>query len=156
MVTFFVEYILFMAYSGLFKPRNPQKYIGDPNNIVYRSSWEAKVMYWLDNNDDIINWASEELIVPYISPVDNKKHRYFPDFLVKVRTKEGKLKTMMLEVKPKKQTQPPEKRKRMTKQFVEEVKTYAVNQAKWKYANEYCLDRGWEFRVLTEEHLGIN
>jgi len=145
-----------MAYSGLFKPRNPQKYIGDPNNIVYRSSWEAKVMYWLDNNDDIINWASEELIVPYISPVDNKKHRYFPDFLVKVRTKEGKLKTMMLEVKPKKQTQPPEKRKRMTKQFVEEVKTYAVNQAKWKYANEYCLDRGWEFRVLTEEHLGIN
>ena len=113
-------------------------------------------MYWLDNNDDIINWASEELIVPYISPVDNKKHRYFPDFLVKVRTKEGKLKTMMLEVKPKKQTQPPEKRKRMTKQFVEEVKTYAVNQAKWKYANEYCLDRGWEFRVLTEEHLGIN
>jgi len=145
-----------MAYSGLFKPRNPQKYIGDPTNIVYRSSWEARVMTFLDTNDDILSWASEELIVPYISPVDNRKHRYFPDFLVKVRTKEGKLKTMMLEVKPKKQTQPPEPRKRVTKQFMEEVKTYAVNQAKWKYANEYCVDRGWEFRVLTEDHLGIN
>jgi len=145
-----------MAYSGLFKPRNPQKYIGDPTNIVYRSSWEAKVMHWLDNNDDIINWASEELIVPYISPADGKRHRYFPDFLVKIRTKEGKLKTMMLEVKPKKQTLPPEPRQRMTKQYVNEVVTYGVNQAKWKAANEYCLDRGWEFKVLTEEHLGIN
>jgi hypothetical protein len=145
-----------MAYSGLFKPRNPQKYIGDPTNIVYRSSWEARVMTWLDNNNDILSWASEELIVPYISPVDNKRHRYFPDFIVKVRTKDGKLKTMMLEVKPKKQTLPPELRKRITKQYINEVTTYAVNQAKWKYANEYCLDRGWEFRVLTESDLGIN
>jgi hypothetical protein len=145
-----------MAYSGLFKPRNPQKYIGDHTNIVYRSSWECKVMSWLDNNPDIISWQSEETIVPYKSPADNRWHRYFPDFVVKVRTRDNKIKTMMLEVKPKKQTLPPEQKKRITKQYVNEVVTYGVNQAKWKAATEYCLDRGWEFKVLTEEHLGIN
>ena len=93
-----------MAYKGLFIPKNPQKYRGDHTNIIYRSSWECKVMSWLDNNDNILSWASEELIVPYISPVDNRKHRYFPDFIVKARTKDGTVKTMMLEVKPKYQT----------------------------------------------------
>ena len=144
-----------MAYSGLFKPKHPEKYVGDPTNIVYRSSWEAKVMSWLDNNDSIITWASEELFIPYISPVDNRWHRYFPDFLVKFRTKDNKLSTMMLEVKPKKQTAQPDPQKRKTKQFINEVKTWGVNQAKWKAANEYCLDRGWEFKLITEDHLGL-
>jgi hypothetical protein len=97
-----------MAYSGKFTPKNPQKYIGDYNNIVYRSSWECKVMDWLDRNDDVISWASEELIIPYISPHDNRYHRYFPDFLVKVKTRNGQHKTMLIEIKPKKQTIPPE------------------------------------------------
>jgi hypothetical protein len=145
-----------MAYSGRFTPKNPQKYVGDANNIIYRSSWECKVMSWLDRNDSIISWASEELIIPYISPVDGRKHRYFPDFLVKIKTKDGLLKTMILEVKPKKQTQRPEQRKRVTKQYINEVTTWGVNQAKWKAATEFCLDRGWEFKLLTEEHLGIN
>ena len=145
-----------MAYSGRFTPKNPQKYIGDPNNIIYRSSWECKVMSWLDINDDVISWNSEETIIPYKSPVDGKWHRYFPDFLIKVKTKDGKLKTMMLEVKPKKQTQAPEPRKRITKQYINEVTTWGVNQAKWIAANEYCLDRGWEFKLITEDHLGIN
>ena len=144
-----------MAYSGRFIPKNPKKYVGDPNNIIYRSSWECKMMSWLDQNPSIISWASEELIVPYISPVDNRKHRYFPDFIVKMRTKDGTLKTMMLEVKPKKQTIQPEIRKRITKQYLAEVQTWGVNQAKWKAATEYCLDRGWEFRLITEEHLGL-
>ena len=144
-----------MAYSGLFKPKHPEKYVGDPTNIVYRSSWEVKVMSWLDNNDSIITWASEELFIPYISPVDNRWHRYFPDFLVKYRTKDNKLSTMMLEVKPKKQTAQPELQKSKTKQFINEVKTWGVNQAKWKAANEYCLDRGWEFKLITEDHLGL-
>jgi hypothetical protein len=144
-----------MAYSGLFKPKHPEKYVGDPTNIVYRSSWEVKVMSWLDNNDSIITWASEELYIPYISPVDNRWHRYFPDFLVKYRTKDNKLSTMMLEVKPKKQTAQPEPQKRKTKQFISEVKTWGVNQAKWKAASEYCLDRGWEFKLITEDHLGL-
>ena len=144
-----------MAYSGLFRPKNPQKYVGDPNNIVYRSSWECRVMDWLDRNRDIISWASEELIVPYISPIDNRVHRYFPDFLVKVRNKEGQLKTLMIEVKPKKQTQPPMQQRRITKQYITEVTTWGVNQAKWKAAEEYCLDRGWQFKIMTEEHLGL-
>lgn len=144
-----------MAYQGIFRPKNPHKYIGDSNNIVYRSSWECRVMNWLDQNDDILSWASEELTIPYKSPVDNRFHRYFPDFLVKVRTRDGNTKTMMIEIKPKKQTLPPEQRKRVTKQYIEEVMTYGVNQAKWKAAQEYCLDRGWEFRVMTEEHLGF-
>lgn len=144
-----------MAYQGIFRPKNPHKYIGDSNNIVYRSSWECRVMNWLDQNDDILSWASEELTIPYKSPVDNRFHRYFPDFLVKVRTRDGNTKTMMIEIKPKKQTLPPEQRKRVTKQYIEEVMTYGVNQAKWKAAQEYCLDRGWEFKVMTEEHLGF-
>ena len=144
-----------MAYQGIFRPKNPQKYIGDSNNIVYRSSWECRVMNWFDQNDDIISWASEELIVPYKSPIDNRFHRYFPDFIVKVKTRDGTMKTLMIEVKPKKQTMPPEPRKRVTKQYVTEVTTYGVNQAKWKAANEYCLDRGWEFKIMTEEHLGL-
>ena len=144
-----------MAYQGIFKPKNPKKYIGDSNNIVYRSSWECKVMHWLDQNDDIVSWASEELIVPYKSPIDNRFHRYFPDFIVKVKTRDGTMKTLMIEVKPKKQTMPPEPRKRVTKQYVTEVTTYGVNQAKWKAAQEYCLDRGWEFKIMTEEHLGL-
>jgi len=144
-----------MAYQGIFRPKNPQKYIGDSNNIVYRSSWECRVMNWFDQNDDIISWASEELIVPYKSPIDNRFHRYFPDFIVKVKTRDGTMKTLMIEVKPKKQTVPPEPRKRVTKQYITEVTTYGVNQAKWKAAHEYCLDRGWEFKIMTEEHLGL-
>ena len=144
-----------MAYSGRFIPKNPKKYVGDANNIISRSSWECKVMSWLDQNDSIISWASEECIVPYVSPVDGRKHRYFPDFIVKVKTKLGTFKTMMLEVKPKKQTIQPEPRKRVTKQYITEVTTYAVNQAKWKAATEFCLDRGWEFKLVTEDHLGL-
>jgi hypothetical protein len=144
-----------MAYSGRFIPRNPAKYVGDYKNIIYRSSWECKVMSWLDKNDDILSWASEEVIVPYISPVDNRYHRYFPDFIVKVKNKTGGSRTMMLEVKPKKQTMEPQKKKRVTKQYISEVVTWGVNQAKWKAAEEYCLDRGWEFKILTEDHLGL-
>lgn len=144
-----------MAYSGRFKPSNPEKYIGDHRNIIYRSSWECRVMTWLDKNDDILQWGSEELIIPYKSPVDGKFHRYFPDFLVKVRTKDGRTKTMIIEVKPDRETKEPKPRKRLTKQYLQEVTTYGINQAKWKAAHEYCLDRGWEFKVITEKHLGI-
>jgi hypothetical protein len=144
-----------MAYSGQFKPSNPQKYVGDYKNIIYRSSWEARVMNWLDKNPSIVSWASEEVVVPYISPVDGRWHRYFPDFVVKVKDKNGTLKTMMLEVKPKKQTKAPEQQRRVTKRYITEVTTWGVNQAKWKAATEYCLDRNWEFKLITEDHLGL-
>ena len=143
-----------MAYSGIFKPKNPRKYVGDHTNIIWRSTWECRVMTWLDTNPNVISWASEELIIPYVSPVDGRWHRYFPDFLVKVNTQQGP-KTMLIEVKPKKQTQPPKQQKRVTKKYITEVATWGVNQAKWKAAEEYCLDRGWEFKVITEDHLGL-
>ena len=114
------------------------------------------MMHWLDNNDNVISWASEELVIPYKSPIDGKWHRYFPDFLVKTKTKDGKLKTLLLEVKPKKQSQPPPPQKRITEQYINAVKTWGVNEAKWKAAVEYCIDRKWEFKVITEDHLGIN
>ena len=144
-----------MAYSGTFRPSNPQKYVGDYKNIIYRSSWEARVMNWLDKNPSIVSWASEEVVIPYVSPVDGRWHRYFPDFVVKVKDKNGTLKTLMLEVKPKKQTKEPEQQRRVTKRYITEVTTWGVNQAKWKAATEYCLDRNWEFKLITEDHLGL-
>ena len=143
------------THKGRFSPKNPQKYKGDPTNIIYRSGWERKVMNHLDTNDSIIEWSSEELAIPYICPTDNKRHRYFPDFLVKARKADGSIQTMLLEVKPKKETREPQKKKRITKQYITEVMTWGKNQAKWKAASEYCLDRGWVFKLITEDHLGI-
>ena len=112
-------------------------------------------MDWFDRNPNVISWASEEVIIPYKSPVDGKFHRYFPDFVVKIREQTGKTKTVMIEVKPKKQTMEPPVQRRVTKQYINEVATWGVNQAKWKAATEYCLDRGWEFKLMTEDHLGL-
>lgn len=143
------------SYKGKFKPKNPSKYKGDPTNIIYRSSWEAKFMKYLDEHPDVIYWASEELIVPYRSPVDGKMHRYFPDFLVRKRNAEGVVETLMVEIKPASQTIEPTKKKTINKQYINEVMTWGVNQAKWKAAKEYCDDRKWRFLVLTEKELNI-
>lgn len=139
--------------QGFFKPKNPKKYIGDPTNIVYRSGWEHRVMQSLDDNLNVIRWASEEVVIPYRSPVDNKIHRYFVDFYVEAIGRDGETRIMLLEVKPKDQTQEPKKPKRTTKRFITEVMTYGVNQAKWKAAEEYCKSKGWEFQILTEQEL---
>ena len=144
-----------MAYSGRFLPKNPQKYRGNPTNIIYRSTWERRVMNWLDTTENIVEWGSEELIIPYRSPTDGKIHRYFPDFYVKVRQKDATIRVMILEIKPHKQTIEPVKKSRVTKQYIQEVVTYGTNQAKWKAATEFCADRGWTFKVLTEHDLGI-
>lgn len=143
-----------MSYKGKFTPKNPTKYKGDPTNIIYRSSWELKVMNYLDSNPGVIWWGSEELFIPYWSPVDNKKHRYFPDFISKIKRKDGTVMTYIIEVKPLKQTMPPVQ-KRKTKRYLEEAATYVVNQSKWKAATEFCKDHGWEFKVITEKDLGI-
>jgi hypothetical protein len=138
------------TYKGIFRPRNPQKYSGDPSNIVYRSSWECKVMSYIDSNPDIISWSSEEVIVPYKSPVDGRWHRYFPDFVIKVKQKTTQqIVTLMVEVKPERQSKPPQPKQRKTKQYIHEVVTWGVNQAKWKAAIEYCRDRKWQFMVMT-------
>tara|TARA_R100001129_G_scaffold143907_1_gene105055 strand:- start:608 stop:1048 length:441 start_codon:yes stop_codon:yes gene_type:complete len=144
-----------MSYKGRYRPSNPKKYKGNPSNIVYRSLWERKFMVYCDNHTKILEWGSEEIALPYRSPIDNKVHRYFPDFYIKVRESNGKIKRYIIEIKPKKQTMEPKVKKRKTKGYIYEVYEYAKNQAKWKAAEEFCKDRMWEFKVLTEDELGI-
>ena len=144
-----------MAYKGRYTPKNPKKYKGDHHNIVYRSLWERKFMVYCDNSDNILEWGSEEIIIPYLSPWDGKLHRYFPDFYIKVRQASGNIKKFIIEVKPKKQTRPPESVHRKTKKWLNEVKTYSINEAKWKSASEWCGNNDMEFKILTEEELGI-
>ena len=139
--------------QGRFTPRNPKKYRGDPTQIFYRSGWEKKMMEFCDNSDTVINWSSEEIIIPYISPIDNRRHRYFPDFYMEAVGKDGKPKSILIEIKPKSQTQEPKKPKRRTKQYITEVVTWGINQAKWRAAEEYCIDRGWEFQIMTESDI---
>lgn len=140
-----------MSSKGRFKPKNPQKYKGDPTNIVYRSGWELKLMGYLDVHEEVVQWASEEFCIPYRSPVDNRVHRYFPDFWVKKN--DGSV--MVIEVKPAVQAEPPKQPSRLTRRYVSEVFEYGKNQAKWAAARDYCDDRGWQFVVMTEKELGI-
>ena len=140
--------------KSIYKPRNPKKYNGNINNIICRSSWETKFCGYCDLNENIIQWGSEEFFIPYRAP-DGKTRRYFPDFIIKVKENNGKVKTYVIEVKPFKQTKPPRKRKKVTQSYLYECKTYAVNQAKWKAADEWCKDKRIEFKIITERELGL-
>lgn len=137
--------------KGKFSPKNPNKYKGDPRNIQYRSSWELKLMNRFDQQPEVVWWQSEELIVPYRSPVDKRIHRYFVDFVFK--HKDGSV--TMVEVKPLHQTKPPvlAEGKRINKTYKNAVITYAINDAKWRAAKAYCADRGWTFKIITEKEL---
>lgn len=148
-------------FQGCFKPKNPCKYKGDPTNIIYRSSWEFRFMNWCDEHSEVLEWSSEEVVIPYVSPIDGRRHRYFPDFRIKIKTKDGTIKTLLIEIKPDKETKPPSVSKKLTKtgklsrSYLREVETWGKNSAKWKAAKEYCDDRGYEFLVMTENHLGV-
>ena len=144
-----------MSYKGKFRPSKPKKYKGDPTNIVYRSLWELKFMRYCDSNNNIVKWSSEEIVIPYRSPIDNRFHRYFPDFYLKYKDNTGKIIEKVVEIKPAKQVQEPKVQKRKTKKYVTEVVTYAKNQAKWMAAEEFCKDRKWKFQILTEKELGV-
>ena len=141
--------------KSLYKPSFPKKYQGDVRNIVCRSTWERKFCQYCDINESILEWGSEEFWIPYKSPVDNRTHRYFPDFIIKRKESTGQIKTYVIEVKPRKQTKAPRKKKNVTKAYLHECKTYAINQAKWSAANEWCKDRKIEFKIITEKELGI-
>ena len=144
-----------MAYSGAYKPKNPQKYDGD-SRITYRSLWERGLMIWCDDNAEVKRWSSEQVVIPYISPVDNRAHRYYMDFKIEFTT--GNI--LLVEVKPEYQTVPPVKAKhRKSSKFLTEAKTFAVNDAKWNAAERYAKKRGWKFVIFTEHtltDLGIN
>lgn len=142
-------------YKGRFSPKNPEKYRGDPTNIIYRSLWELRFFQYLDNNVNVVWWQSEEIAIPYESPLDSRYHRYFPDVLVCVRDKNGNEKIQMIEIKPFAQTQEPKVKKKVTKRYINEVATWGVNQAKWTSAKRFCEKKGWEFVLITEKELGI-
>jgi hypothetical protein len=139
------------ALKGKYKVKNPEKYKGDFNNVQYRSSWERHFFNYCDRNPDIVKWSSEEIVIPYKSPIDGKWHRYFPD--VWMKTKNGD--TYLIEIKPFKETQEPKKRSRVTRQYLYEVKTWGINTYKWKAAEEYCKDRKWKFKIITEKELKV-
>jgi hypothetical protein len=142
-----------MAYSGKYTPKYPQKYKGDSSNIIWRSTWELRFLKYLDHNQSILEYGSEEVIVPYLSPIDNRIHRYFVDFYFKVRTKEGSLKKYLIEVKPYNQTIEPKRPKRITESYISSVHTYVINQAKWNAAKDFAKKYGMDFLVLTEKEL---
>ena len=145
-----------MTYKGRYTPKNPQKYKGNPRGIIYRSSWERKMMVYCDTNKAILEWGSEEVIIPYLSPRDGRIHRYFPDFYIKVKQSNGTIKKFIIEVKPKNQCVPPAESRKKTKRWYKEVKTWSINSAKWKYATEWCTNNDMEFKILTEDHLSIS
>lgn len=144
-----------MAYSGRFRPTNITKYRGDHRNIIYRSLWERKFMKYCDRNNNILEWGSEEVIIPYRSPLDNRIHRYFPDFYIKLKDRSGSLQKYIIEIKPKKQCKEPVIQRVKTKKYVREVMEYTKNQAKWNAATTFCKDRMMEFKILTEDNLGV-
>ena len=147
---------MYMSYKGRYKPENPKKYKGDSGNIVYRSLWERKFMRYCDLNENVNQWQSEEFFIPYRSPIEGKMHRYFPDFFVKYKDANGRQRCVVIEVKPAKEVKMPEKNpKRRTKAWAYSVQTWVVNQAKWDAAKEYCADRNYEFRIMTEKELGV-
>ena len=147
---------LFMAYSGIYKPKNPKKYKGNPTRIIYRSMWERKFMVFCDNKDSIIECGSEEVIIPYRCPTDGRVHRYYPDFYIKVKSKTGSTSKYLIEVKPERQVSGPVvKPQRKTAAWKREVLTYMKNRAKWAAAENFCEDRQMKFLILTEHDLGV-
>ena len=146
-------------YQGFFKPKHPGKYKGDPTNIIYRSGLEFKLMRFLDDNQNVIKWASEEFFIPYTSPIDGKRHRYFPDFWVKKKNRQGLVEELVIEVKPSSQCKPPNienkntPKGRISKRYITEVKNWGINSSKWEAAEKFCKRKGWRFVIMTEKDL---
>lgn len=143
--------------QGIFRPINENKYVGDINNIVYRSSWEKKFLQWCDARDAVLSYSSEETVVPYYFPIDQKMHRYFVDFHVKMINNKGAVEELLVEIKPHKETIKPippknNNRKAVTR-YNTEVTTYIKNQCKWESASKYAKERNMKFVVLTEHQL---
>ena len=150
-----------MSYKGKFKAKNPNKYKGNPTNIIYRSLLERRFMVYLDNTPSVLKWSSEEIVVPYVSPLDRRVHRYFPDFYMKYKDKNAMIVETLIEIKPSKQTKPPDPKRKLTKtgrtskRYLKEVNTYIINDAKWKQAVKFCNERGWNLKIVTEKDINI-
>lgn len=141
-------------HQGKYRPINPQKYIGNPCNIIYRSGWEKIFLKWCDITSSVISYGSEELVIPYISPIDNKIHRYYIDFFIIVRQSDGTVKKFAIEIKPYNQTIPPKiTKKMMTESIKYKLETYSINTAKWNAARKFCKQHNMDFVILTERNL---
>ena len=141
--------------QGLYQPKNPEKYIGDKTQIIYRSSWELRSFKWCDNTGSIIQWSSEPFPIQYFDQSTNKIRRYFPDLFVKIRDKQGIIKTYLIEIKPEKQTNSPKKGRKKTSTYLNEVATYKKNLSKWQQAEKFCESNNMIFKIITEKELGI-
>jgi len=143
-----------MPYKGKYRPETPSKYVGDPANIIYRSLLERRFMVFCDKNPNILKWASEEMFVPYYSPIDKKMHRYYVDFVIEVLEKNGSVKTYLIEIKPSRQCKvTKESTNKSNKTFVKEMKNWVINNSKWKAAEDFAKKQNWEFKIITEENL---
>ena len=139
--------------QGIYSPKNPQKYKGSLP-IIYRSELELKSFRYLDNNPNIVTWGSESVVIPYVSPVDNRVHRYFVDLVAKLNSKDGTVKNLLIEVKPERQTRPPvESAHKKKKTMIYEKYQFAVNTAKWDAARKWCEKNKYTFIILNEKHL---
>jgi hypothetical protein len=142
-----------MAYNGLFKIKNPKKYKGNHKNIVWRSQWELSYMMKLDHDPNVLEWASEEIKIPYTDKATGRLHMYYPDFWVKKKLPNGNVKTFLIEIKPMAQVKKPQRGKKSEKVFLNEVLRYGKNIGKWESAKRFCDKKGWEFIILTEVDL---
>ena len=154
-----------MVYQGFFRPKHQEKYLGDPTKIAYKSAWECKLFSFLDDHKDILEWTSDGLdhlgrpipghvfAIPYRCATDGKMHRYHPDAIVKLKDKNENIRVMIIEVKPYAQTLAPTQKKKGRKKYIREALTYGKNISKWRAAQAFCKDRGWEFQILTENEL---
>lgn len=145
-----------ITIRGRYTPRHPEKYVGDVTRIVYRSSWEKSFNQFLDNNPNVLQWASEEIGIPYIKPGSkraNKTHTYYPDYWVKYKNKKGEIIQEIIEIKPISQTKPPTTVGKNKRQQLIEAYTYAVNIAKWKACTDFCNKYDMKFRIVTENSL---
>jgi hypothetical protein len=140
-----------MAYKTKYKITNEKKYIGNPLNIICRSLWERRVCKYLDENQNVLRWGSEEISIPYYSPVDKKTHKYYPDFIAEIKNSKGEISRYVIEVKPEKQTKPPKEPKKKTKSYLKECMRYKINEAKWISAKKVCENNDWKFIILTEK-----
>lgn len=145
-------------HQGKFQPKFPEKYVGNVNQIYWRSSWERKFMVWCDLSPFVVAWTSEYPI-QYLNQIDGKYHRYFVDFFVKIKDKEGKETTLMVEIKPACQINPPKKPKinnhKAMQRYLNECLTYQKNQDKWNAAKQFAKKNGFKFILLDEYDLGV-
>lgn len=139
--------------QGYYKPKNPQKYLGNTDNIRYMSSWEYELCRVLDHNPSILQWSSETIAIPYIKPTTGKPAKYYPDYFLRYKNKRGEIISEIVEVKPSSQIKPPQTTGKNKKQQLREQITYAINQAKWEAAQQFCQKQGISFRVISEQQM---